>query len=190
MESRLIAQCTGSTQEDAEKYTDWLTLVMEEREITTPLRQAAFLATIAVESVNLSKTEEDLYYKDAARLANLYKRAFNSAEDALPYVRNPKALGQLLYDGYWGRGLIQLTWDYNYKNAGDDLGVDLLSEPGLVAQPEYAVKTAGWYWADNKCNESADANDMRAVTRKVNGPKLMHLDQRVSLFEAGKDFLA
>src|SRR5438132_13326974 len=30
---------------------------------------------------------------------------------------------------YYGRGFVQLTWDYNYKKLGEMLGVDLLSKP-------------------------------------------------------------
>ncbi|MDQ1287068.1 MAG: hypothetical protein QG622_633 [Actinomycetota bacterium] len=48
---------------------------------------------------------------------------------------------------YYGRGPIQLSWNFNYKAAGDALGVDLLHNPGLV-QTDAAVawKTGIWYW--------------------------------------------
>lgn len=48
---------------------------------------------------------------------------------------------------YYGRGPIQLSWNYNYKAAGDALGIDLLGNPWLV-QNDSAVawKTALWYW--------------------------------------------
>ena len=48
---------------------------------------------------------------------------------------------------YYGRGAIQLSWNYNYCSAGAALGVDILSNPGLVATtPELAWKTAIWFW--------------------------------------------
>lgn len=184
-----LAACTRATLENAEKFVSWLNEVMEQRQIDTTLRQAAFLATIAVESSNLSDTEEDLYYKDAARLAKIYPRAFKSAAAAAPYTRNPEALGKLLYNGYWGRGLIQLTWEKAYIAAGRDLGMDFHTNPDLVALPEWAAKTAGWYWDTNNCNSPADANDMRGVTLRVNGTALMHLDRRIELFEAAKELL-
>ncbi len=31
---------------------------------------------------------------------------------------------------YYGRGPIQLSWNFNYKAAGDALGIDLLNNPG------------------------------------------------------------
>ncbi|WP_063729110.1 glycoside hydrolase family 19 protein [Streptomyces sp. RTd22] len=48
---------------------------------------------------------------------------------------------------YYGRGPIQLSWNFNYKAAGDALGIDLLNNPWLV-QNDSAVswKTALWYW--------------------------------------------
>ncbi|MCT2584827.1 glycoside hydrolase family 19 protein [Actinophytocola gossypii] len=48
---------------------------------------------------------------------------------------------------YYGRGPIQLSWNFNYKAAGDRLGLDLLGNPWLV-QNDSAVswKTALWYW--------------------------------------------
>jgi predicted chitinase len=48
---------------------------------------------------------------------------------------------------YYGRGPIQLSWNFNYKAAGDRLGIDLLGNPWLV-QNDSAVawKTALWYW--------------------------------------------
>lgn len=41
---------------------------------------------------------------------------------------------------YYGRGYVQLTWDYNYKKAGDLIGVDLYHNTELALVPEYAVK--------------------------------------------------
>ncbi|MBQ0985653.1 chitinase [Streptomyces sp. F63] len=51
------------------------------------------------------------------------------------------------HDAYYGRGPIQLSWNFNYQAAGDALGIDLLNNPFLV-QNDAAVawKTALWYW--------------------------------------------
>jgi predicted chitinase len=48
---------------------------------------------------------------------------------------------------YYGRGPIQLSWNFNYKAAGDYLGIDLLGNPWLV-QNDAAVswKSGLWYW--------------------------------------------
>ncbi|MFF5091002.1 lectin [Streptomyces niveus] len=48
---------------------------------------------------------------------------------------------------YYGRGPIQLSWNFNYKAAGDALGINLLADPWRV-QNDAAVawKTGLWYW--------------------------------------------
>jgi predicted chitinase len=48
---------------------------------------------------------------------------------------------------YYGRGPIQLSWNFNYKAAGDYLGINLLNDPWQVER-DAAVswKTALWYW--------------------------------------------
>nr|WP_239096851.1 chitinase [Streptomyces sp. SID11385] len=51
------------------------------------------------------------------------------------------------HDAYYGRGAIMLSWNFNYKAAGDALGVDLLHDPWLVERdPAVAWATALWYW--------------------------------------------
>ena len=48
---------------------------------------------------------------------------------------------------YYGRGPMQLSWNFNYKAAGDALGVDLLNNPNLVAtNSSISWQTGLWYW--------------------------------------------
>jgi predicted chitinase len=48
---------------------------------------------------------------------------------------------------YYGRGPIQLSWNFNYKAAGDALRRDLLRDPYLVERnPAVAWETGLWYW--------------------------------------------
>ncbi|XP_030942484.1 endochitinase 2-like [Quercus lobata] len=48
---------------------------------------------------------------------------------------------------YYGRGPIQLSWNYNYGRCGKAIGVDLLNNPDLVAtDPVISFKTAIWFW--------------------------------------------
>jgi predicted chitinase len=66
---------------------------------------------------------------------------------------------------YYGRGPIQLSWNFNYKAAGDALGIDLLNNPNLV-QTDAAVawKTGLWYW-----NTQNGPGTMTAHNAMVNG---------------------
>lgn len=41
---------------------------------------------------------------------------------------------------YYGRGYVQLTWDYNYRKMGALIGVDLLGNPDLALRPDIASK--------------------------------------------------
>ncbi|MFJ2774860.1 glycoside hydrolase family 19 protein [Streptomyces sp. NPDC087300] len=66
---------------------------------------------------------------------------------------------------YYGRGPIQLSWNFNYKAAGDALGIDLLNNPYLVEQnPAVAWKTGLWYW-----NTQSGPGTMTPHNAMVNG---------------------
>jgi hypothetical protein len=43
------------------------------------------------------------------------------------------------YYPYYGRGFVQLTWDYNYEKYGKLLGKDLIRHPELALEPEIAL---------------------------------------------------
>ncbi|KAL6217961.1 hypothetical protein ACLB2K_011178 [Fragaria x ananassa] len=48
---------------------------------------------------------------------------------------------------YYGRGPIQLSWNYNYGQCGKAIGANLLNNPDLVAtDPVISFKTAFWFW--------------------------------------------
>jgi chitinase len=51
---------------------------------------------------------------------------------------------------YYGRGPIQLTWNFNYGPAGKSIGFDGLNSPETIANdPVISFKTALWYWMKN-----------------------------------------
>lgn len=66
---------------------------------------------------------------------------------------------------YYGRGPIQLSWNFNYKAAGDALGIDLLNNPWLVERDSaVAWKTGLWYW-----NTQTGPGTMTPHNAMVNG---------------------
>ncbi len=178
-----LAKATRSTIENAQKYVAELNEAMEKYEINTPERQALFLANVAIESGYLSTAEESLYYKDPAYLAKVFKSTFKTPEDAEPYVRNPAKLSEKVYHGLHGRGLIQTTGKANYEKAGKELGQDFIASPHSLSRPRNAALSAGFYWASNGCNKLADKWDVNGVTKAVNGPAMMHKDERAKLAE-------
>jgi putative chitinase len=63
--------------------------------------------------------------------------------------KKAKALGnKQVGDGakYKGRGFIQITGRYNYKRAGEELGLPLEKHPELAEDPATAAKIAVWFW--------------------------------------------
>ena len=178
MTPELLALCTGASLANARRFAEPLSAAMALHAIDSPQRQAAFLATVAIESKRLTATEEDLYYSTPGRLCEVFKSTFPTIASTQGCTRNPPALSQRLYRGYHGRGLIQLTWRSNYEQASKDLGRDYVGNPSLVCEPSDAALTAAWFWYANGCNAPADRGDMVGVTRIVNGPALMHLGER------------
>lgn len=190
MTAQEIARACGALPADALLYGEAMNEAMARYEINTKQRRAAFLATVAIESAYLSKMEEGLFYRDPARLASIFPRAFKSADEARPYTKNPNALSKLLYEGYHGRGLIALTWKRNYEAFGKAVGQDFVSNPDLLTTPKWAAMSAGWFWKTNGCNELADKGDMDGITRVVNGPKKLHLAERVASYDKAMQWLA
>lgn len=157
------------------------------------LPTAMFRATIAHESARFTRLSENLNYS-ADRLRAVWPKRFPTLESAQDVARQPEKIANKVYAGrmgnidpgdgwrYRGRGLIQLTGRGNYRACGVALGVDLLANPDLLLQPEYAARSAGWFWRVNGCQPLAEAGDLEAVTRKVNGG-LNGMADRRQLFE-------
>lgn len=68
-----------------------------------------------------------------------------------------------------GRGPIQLTGRANYRLFGRALGLDFEAHPEIVALPSIGLLAACHYWRMRGLNELADADDVVAVTKRVNG---------------------
>ena len=142
-----------------ELYVNMLNEAMAEFEINTRLRQAAFLATIAYESNDLRLMEEKWG-------PSAWQREYD------PPGRNAVSLGNTQEgDGrlFRGRGAIQITGRRNYEEMGKQLGVDLLKQPDLAAQPEFAFRIAGLFWQTSGFNTLADKQDLRSITRHIGG---------------------
>ncbi|KAE8722591.1 Chitinase 5 [Hibiscus syriacus] len=89
--------------------------------------------------------------------------------------------------GYYGRGPLQLTWNYNYGQAGSDIGFDGLGTPETVANdPLISFKAAIWYWMNNVA--SVMNQGFGATIRAINGDlecdgkDTAKVESRVNLF--------
>jgi putative chitinase len=83
---------------------------------------------------------------------------------------------------YRGRGLKQLTGKDNYKRCGDALGIDLVTNPDLLLEPMNAARSAGWFWKVNNLSPLADADDIKGMTKKINGG-LIGYEARKALYD-------
>jgi len=88
-----------------------------------------------------------------------------------------------------GRGLIQVTGRANYGTCGQALGVDLESDPGQLANPELACRSAAWFWKSHGLNELADAGQFQDITRRINGGLTGEAD-RLAFYSRAQEALA
>ncbi|RWR83858.1 endochitinase EP3-like protein [Cinnamomum micranthum f. kanehirae] len=72
--------------------------------------------------------------------------------------------------GYYGRGPIQLSWNYNYGLAGETIGFDGLNAPETVAtDPLVSFKTAIWYWMNYCHSIITSGQGFGSTIRAING---------------------
>lgn len=168
--------------------------------LTSTLRVAHALAQWIHETGELKVLEERLSYS-AARLMAVWPSRFPTLAHARLYERNPEALANFVYGGrmgntqpgdgwrFRGRGLTQVTGRANYGRFGRLAGVDLLAEPDLASDPKHMLTIACAYWQAVGCNEFADADNLEAVTRAINGG-LIGLEDRRDILTRAKLVLA
>jgi putative chitinase len=98
--------------------------------------------------------------------------------------KKAKALGnKVVGDGakFKGRGFIQITGRYNYKRAGEELGIPLEKHPELAEDPAVAAKIAVWFWKHRVQPNVDNFKDTTGVTKKIN-PGLRGLENRKDNF--------
>jgi putative chitinase len=148
-----------------------LVKAMNKYEITTALRAAHFIAQVGHETASF------LYMEEIAS---------GSAYEGRTDLGNTQ-----LGDGkrFKGRGLIQLTGRANYTAYSKDCGIDYVANPTAVsADPFVCVDVACWYWSKRKISELADRDDVKAVTKAVNGG-FNGLDDRIDYLNRAKAVL-
>ena len=195
-----------------EKWLDAVIETCVEFEINTPQRIAGFLSQTSHESGGYTMLTENLNYRAATLAACWPNRFAVLGADKKPIRENgklvptavansiagkPELIANLVYSGrmgngpaesgegwlYRGRGLKQLTGKDNYTRCGAALGLDLVGNPDLLLEPMAAARSAGWFWKANNLSAFADANDIKGMTKKINGG-LIGYEQRQALYDA------
>ena len=164
---------------------DWyeaLEQLLPDYDINTPHRVAHFVAQCAHESNNFLFIKENLNYR-AASLRKVFPKYFPTDALAAEYANRPERIANRVYanrmgngdeasgDGwrYCGRGLIQLTGKDNYTFFAGSLGIPVEEASEYLQTFEGAAQSACFFWESNNLNRSADANDVRGLTRAING---------------------
>lgn len=172
---RLAPAAAGRIVEGLVEHEDFLSSIG----VVDDLRLCHFLAQLAFESAGFRVTTEyasGIAYEGRADLGNIQ-----------------------LGDGprYRGRGLLQTTGRFNYCAAAPAIRskVPSLSVPNFEIEPErlsefpWALLSALVYWDTHKLNRLADNDDIRSITRVVNGGLLGFSDRKIYLERAKRIWL-
>lgn len=177
------------------RYIDYwyeaLQQLLPQYDINTPMRVAHFIAQCAHESGNFAFIEENLNYR-AASLRKIFPKYFPTDALAAQYEKQPERIANRIYanrmgngdeasgDGwrYRGRGLIQLTGRDNYTFFAGSLDIPVEEAAEYLATFEGAAQSACFFWEQNRLNRFADANDVRGLTKAINGG-FIGIDDRI-----------
>jgi hypothetical protein len=144
--SAAVSSATNCPQAAVEANWPAIYRELERRGVATQTVCAAALGTIAVETAHtFAPVQEAFWLDDAWRYANLR------------------------YAPHWGRGYVQLTWDFNYRSYGDALGVDLIDNAELAMEPDVAAAILAEYFLRARVAEAAQGSDWTQVRRRVQG---------------------
>ena len=133
-------------------YSSFISRAYKDGDITSNRELAMFLANILHESGGL-----------------IYNREIRCKNDGCPQEYRNSGDFSGVY--YYGRGFIQLTWSYNYRDAsfalfGDDR---LVINPDLVAQSEdYSWAVSFWFWKA-KVHNYVQGGEFGNSISKING---------------------
>lgn len=117
-----IAQVTGATAANVRENWPLIANALERRGVWDRQNALGVIPTVAIET---DRTFRPLH-------------EYGTPADWADYSGGAR---------YAGRGYIQLTHDYNYRAAGDALGIDLLGNPDRAMEPAIAADVLAWYWS-------------------------------------------
>ncbi len=151
-------------------------------------RAAHLIGQCAHESLRFTRVSESLFYTTAERVLAVFPRHFTGLSHAAQFLRNSEKMANHVYanrigngrpesgDGFRfrGRGYLQLTGRANYLAFSDRIGLNLIANPDLAAEPGTAWLIAASYLASRSragrtALQWADDDNVEMVTRIING---------------------
>lgn len=152
-----IASVTGASLASVETNWPIIWSALHDHGIASFPVQAAAIATVAIETASTFEPVREAYWLDNAygyEWAEEYRRTH------LPTSR---------YWPYYGRGYIQLTWQSNYAEEGEAIGVDLVSEPDRALDPSIAADALARFFDTHGVADAAVVRNWPEVRRRVQG---------------------
>lgn len=172
------------TNKEPEQWYEIALEMFPKYDITTVNRIAGFMAQAGHESLDFRVVQENLNYSES-NLLKTFPRYFTKAT-AKQYARKPEMIANHVYDDdnrtsklgntqpgdgwkFRGRGLIQLTGRWNYEKFGADVGKTADQVVEYLETKQGAMESALWFWKVNNINQFADSDDIKGMSRRVNG---------------------
>ncbi len=183
----LVLRAIGVSAALTEKWVQPIARGLDHFGITDDAEIAHMLAQFSHESGDYKYTSENLNYRSTT-LRKLWPHRF-SEQAAHQYGKrtgqraNKQIIAQIAYGGrmgnrahpspdgwnYRGRGLIQITGKNNYTAIANVSGLDIVNNPDLLNEPENAARCSIAWWVKNGCAKFAKANDVKRLTKRING---------------------
>ncbi len=171
----------------------------EKTGITSKLALAHFMAQISHECGAGTTMVENLNYR-AEALVKQWPTHFNHIQ-AAQMAHKPQLIANQAYNGrmgnrlnsqdgwnFRGRGGAQTTGRYAYEKLSKHTGLDLLTNPDWVCDPQYFLRIASADFVQCGCLPYALKDDVRNVTKRLNGG-VIGLEKRKVWLKQWKDAL-
>ena len=136
-----------SIQPSPEQSKQLIKQALQAEGIDDPNTEAYALATVEYETAGTMQPIEEIGGREQAR-----KLGYSGGEN------------------YYGRGYIQLTHDYNYKQMGERIGVpDLAQNPEKALDPQVSAKILAAFFKDRGVADAASKGDFVGARGPING---------------------
>lgn len=205
--------CTGAqlqkivpnmSKDRAEKISDDMVNILPYYGIYNKAVLPDFIAQIAHESSGFRVRSESMNYS-SKRMMQVWPSRFKTIKSTIPYVNNPKALANFVYNGRMGN---RIGTDDGWENrgagyimtTGRDMAIKQSNYFG-IGSPEkmmqmirdedyWAMSSAGWLFAiEKKLITYAYADDIATITNRINGGTI-GLKDRTDYFKIANEVIA
>ena len=177
---------------EPEVHADALEDARQSSSVDRPRRLCHFMGQVFVETAGFTLMEENLNYRSPERLDAVFSAVRGTADAQALIARGPEAIANRVYanrlgngneasgDGwrYRGSGYKQLTGRTNYRDIGAIVQMDLEGHPEMAREPAFAAMVAFAFWDARDCSALADAGNLDEITKRINGPAKLGLQER------------